>query len=224
MKKITVDIWSDFVCPWCWVAKRRLERAIASLPEGTAVEIISHAYRIARGARPVPFDEALVRKFGNPQSAQAMMQAVQEQAGVEGLEYRFDTMRFGDTSDAHALVACVEPADLKQTLIEALMRAGTTDGRDIFDRQTLRQIALEAGVPAATVETCAFDASGIRQEEQAAGQIAGGVPLFVFGSRFYLSGAQPLEVFLQALQRALDEAPDMMPGKDGPACGVDGCH
>ncbi|WP_322021429.1 MULTISPECIES: DsbA family oxidoreductase [unclassified Burkholderia] len=224
MKKITVDVWSDFVCPWCWIAKKRLERAIENLPAQVQIVVTNKAYRIARGLAPMDFRQALLQKFGSESSARSMMQAVADNGAMEGLVYNFNTMRFGDTADAHALVKSVESADDQHALIEVLMKSSITDGLNIFDRGTLKDIALQTGIPEAVVETCVFEHSKIEHDEMEANRVANGVPLFVFNSKFYLSGAQPLEVFKQALNRAIDAAPEEVLAGSGPSCDMGGCR
>ncbi|MCW3698907.1 DsbA family oxidoreductase [Burkholderia cenocepacia] len=224
MKKITVDVWSDFVCPWCWIAKKRLERAIENLPAQVQIVVTNKAYRIARGLAPMDFRQALLQKFGSESSARSMMQAVADNGAMEGLVYNFNTMRFGDTADAHALVKGVESADDQHALIEVLMKSSITDGLNIFDRGTLKDIALQTGIPEAVVEACVFEHSKIEHDEMEANRVANGVPLFVFNSKFYLSGAQPLEVFQQALNRAIDAAPEEVSVGSGPSCDMGGCR
>lgn len=224
MKKIIIDVWSDFVCPWCWIAKTRMERAIKNVPSDVVIEVNSKAYRLARNMAPMDFKRALIQKFGGEYGARQMMTAVSQQGEMEGLKYNFDTMRFGDTSDAHALVKHVVGREAQNSLIEALMKASITDGLDIFDRDILKNIALQSGVSADTVDSCKFDQSSIAQDEKQASQVANGVPLFVFNTKLYLSGAQPLTVFQDALNSALDYSPVEAVGSQAPSCDDGSCR
>lgn len=223
MKTVNVEMWSDFVCPWCWIAKRRLETAIAALAGQVEVSVTSRSYRLAKGMAPAGFAQALHQKFGNREMAMGMMAAVGENGRAEGLVYNFDTMRFGDTSDAHALIRSIAAPELAARVAERLYKAGTTDGIDIFDRAALRTLARDAG--AADID---FDfdspaiAAGIADDEARANQIANGVPLFVFNNSFYLSGAQPASVFQKALTDAAIDRPDPL-SASGAFCTVDGC-
>lgn len=223
MKQVEVDVWSDFVCPWCWIAKTRLARAIDSLKDEMQVTVRYRAYRIGRGAAAGDFQRAVQEKFGSAAQAAQMMQAVAQQGELEGLVYRFDTMRFGDTADAHALVQAMGDERDRNTLVEALMRASITDGRNIFDRAELRQIALAAGMPAEAVAACRFETAGVQEDEQLAAQMGSGVPLFLLNGQLYFSGAQPFEVFQQALRRAAETAPESAAVQSGGTCGPDGC-
>lgn len=101
MKKVSVEVWSDFVCPWCWIAQRRFEKAVTALAGQVEVSITTKSYRLAKGVMPTDFKSALHRKFGNSAAADRMMAAVWDGGRGEGLAYNFDTMRFGDTSTAH---------------------------------------------------------------------------------------------------------------------------
>ena len=123
MKKITVEVYSDFVCPWCWIAKKRLEQAIGALPSDVEVEVVPRAYRLAKGMQPIAFEKALVLKTGSRARAQVFMEAIQKVASLEGLDYRFDVMRFGDTSAAHQYVKAISSPTLQAKYVERLYAA-----------------------------------------------------------------------------------------------------
>jgi predicted DsbA family dithiol-disulfide isomerase len=107
MKRVNVEIWSDFACPWCWIAKRRFEKAVQNLTGKIEVTVTPKAYRLAKGMKPADFQMAVQQKFGNAAAARQMMDTVAGHGAREGLTYNFGTMRFGDTRDAHALVKSV---------------------------------------------------------------------------------------------------------------------
>lgn len=224
MKRVNVEVWSDFVCPWCWIAKRRFEQATSSLSGLVEVAITTKAYRLAKGVAPMDYRSALYDKFGSPVAADRMMAAVRDNGLSEGLEYNFDSMRFGDTSAAHSLIKSVRTPVLAQQLIERLYKAATTDGLDIFDREVLVSLANEVGITDTTFD---FDssllASEIARDELEANQIANGVPLFVFNQKLYLSGAQQVDVFQKALLEAATDVPGAVDAGDGESCGIDGC-
>ncbi|WP_175759265.1 DsbA family oxidoreductase [Burkholderia ambifaria] len=224
MKRVNVEVWSDFVCPWCWIAKRRLEKAIEGMAQHVDVFVTHKSYRLARGMVPTGFTDALYAKFGNPAAAQRMMDAVCSAGAQEGLNYRFETMRFGDTSDAHLLVKSLQEPEDKQRLIEAIYRAATTDGVDIFDRAALVELAKSIGISAASLS---FDdremVSEIARDEAEANRIANGVPLFVFNNRTYLSGAREVAVFEKALIDSAENVPDESADTRSMTCSIDGC-
>ena len=224
MKTVNVQVWSDFVCPWCWIAKRRFEQAIATLVGQVEVTVTTKSYRLALGMAPIDYTRALHQKFGKPASANAMMAAVGENGGSEGLVYNFETMRFGDTSDAHAMIKSIASPTLAERLTERVYKAATTDGIDIFDRETLVALAKEIGATDLDVD---FESQSIAYEiatdEAQANSIANGVPLFLFNDRLFLSGAQPVAVFKKALLNAAIEMPAAMGVADGAVCSADGC-
>lgn len=224
MKRVNVEVWSDFVCPWCWIAKRRLESAIAGVAGRVEVVVTPRAYRLAKGMAPQDFKNALYSKFGDATAADRMMSAVAENGAIEGLAYNFDTMRFGDTSAAHALVKGIESPEDRQRVIERLYQAATTDGINIFDRAVLVSLAEEAGVSITSLDLDSRQlASEIARDELAANRIANGVPLFVFNGKSYLSGAREVAAFEKALLDAAAEVPEPFHGDAGASCSIDGC-
>lgn len=225
MKRVSVEVWSDFVCPWCWIAKRRLEKATKALAGKLEVVVSHKAYRLARGMAPEDFKSALYKKFGNAVAAEGMMEAVGENGVIEGLTYNFDTMRFGDTSDAHALIKSVGSAEDRHRLMERIFSAATTEGLDIFDRSVLRGLAKDVGIPESSFD---FDdreiVSAIARDEMEANRVANGVPLFVFNGKVYLSGAREAQVFEKALLQAAVDAPDSIDDAGAASCGTGGCR
>lgn len=225
MKTVHVDLWSDFVCPWCWIAKRRLERAAERLAGQVQVIVTNHSYRLAKGMAPMDFSTALAMKFGNERGAHQMMEAVAAHGAMEGLTYNFHTMRFGDTRDAHTVVKSLDDDAARHQMIEALSQASITDGQNIFDRDVLRSIAAQAGLSPAQIAAIDFDrVRDIEQDERRASAIANGVPLFLLNGKTSLSGAQPVETFVAALSQAATESPVTMNTEQGASCGMDGCR
>lgn len=226
-KKYVVDIWSDYVCPWCWIAKRRFERALDNFPEKDDLQIKVRAYRLAANHAPEPMIPALKRKLGNANSALSMMSTVSKYGEADGLDYRFDTMMFGDTADAHVLVKAVEDSEVKKRLVEALYEQSTSHGKSLFDRASLAAIAKGAGVSDESIQL-AWSSAELRAEmkadEQFAAQLGSGVPLFVFNNAFSVSGAQTDASFLQALNQMATEAKSLDSSSMGQVCGIDGCE
>ncbi|MBX8617327.1 DsbA family oxidoreductase [Pseudomonas cannabina pv. alisalensis] len=226
-KKYVVDIWSDYVCPWCWIAKRRFEKALESFPEKSDVQVNVRAYRLAANHAPEPMIPALKRKLGNANSALSMMSAVSKYGEADGLDYRFDTMMFGDTADAHVLVKAVEDSEVKKRLVEALYEQSTSHGKSLFDRASLAAIAKGAGVSEESIQL-AWSSAELRAEmkadEQFAAQLGSGVPLFVFNNAFSVTGAQTDASFLQALSQMAAEAKSLDSSSLGQVCGIDGCE
>ena len=223
---LVVDIWSDFVCPWCWIAKRRFDKALAAFEHRDAVQLRLRAYRIAPNHQAEPIKAALLKKFRDPLAAEGMLYSVQSHGAAEGLTYRFDTMLFGDTMDAHMLVKAAGDAASQQRLVEVLYAQSISHGKSLFDRDSLALLAAQAGVPAEVVQQ-AWSTPQWRQQvqddEYQASRIASGVPLFVFGNGVHISGAQPPEVFKQALEKMHARSQLDLAASAGQVCGLDGC-
>lgn len=223
---LVVDIWSDFVCPWCWIAKRRFDKALAAFEHRDAVQLRLRAYRIAPNRQAEPIKAALLKKFRDPLAAEGMLYSVQSHGAAEGLTYRFDTMLFGDTMDAHMLVKAAGDAASQQRLVEVLYAQSISHGKSLFDRDSLALLAAQAGVPAEVVEQAWATPQWrqqVQDDEYQASRIASGVPLFVFGNGTHISGAQPQEVFLQALEKMHARSQEDLAASDGEMCGLDGC-
>ena len=226
-KKFVVDIWSDYVCPWCWVAKRRFEKALESFSYKDSVQVNVRAYRLAPNHVAEPMVGALKRKLGSPAAAVSMMSTVKQYGQASGLDYRFETMFFGDTADAHVLVKAVEDEVLKKNLVEALYEQSTTQGKSLFDRGSLESIAKSVGVSDESIRL-AWSSKELRlqmqADERAAAQFGSGVPFFVFNNAFSMSGAQAPEDFLQALNQMYLESNGADESFSGQVCGMDGCN
>lgn len=224
MKQVNVEVWSDFVCPWCWIAKRRFEKAAWSLKGRVEISVVPRAYRLAKDVAPTDFEQVLRRKFGNVAAAEQMMAAVAEHGAAEGLTYNFDTMRFGDTSDVHALVKSIREPEDRLRIIDRIYQAATTDGIDIFDRDVLGSLARKIGIPEASFD---FDspeiASQIANDELMANRFANGVPLFVFNDKFHLSGARDIAVFEKVLIEAAIEVAEPAEDMTAASCVINGC-
>ncbi|NVI84614.1 DsbA family oxidoreductase [Janthinobacterium sp. BJB401] len=223
---LVVDIWSDFVCPWCWIAKRRFDKALAAFEHRDAVQVRLRAYRIAPNHQAEPIKAALLKKFRDPLAAEGMLYSVQSHGAAEGLDYRFDSMLFGDTMDAHILVKAAGDAASQQRLVEVLYAQSISHGKSLFDRDSLALLAAQAGVPAEAVQRAWATPQWrqqVQDDEYQASRIASGVPLFVFGNGAHISGAQPPEVFSQALENLHAQSRQDLAASAGEMCGLDGC-
>ncbi|MDV8000350.1 DsbA family oxidoreductase [Rhodococcus sp. IEGM 1408] len=212
-----IDIWSDVICPFCWIGKRHLEDALGSFraehPD-TEVDVVWRAYELDPAA-PRHHDDSpaessaqmLSRKYGMPL---AEAEAGQEQMAARfselGLEFDWRSAKVCSTFDAHRLAALAADHGKSDEVDEAVRRAHFTDGLEISDPAVLRRIGVGAGIPAEDVDrVLAGDefTDRVRVDvETARGIGVKGVPFFVFDGRFAVSGAQPVEVFDQALAQA----------------------
>ena len=239
---MTVEVWSDVVCPWCYIGKRRLEAALADFPHRDRVQVVWRSFELDPTAPRAGQDGAgedvatyLGRKYGGgPEAGRAMNARVTEIAAEAGLDYHLDRARRANTVDAHRLLhlALAEGGPVVQdALKERLLRAHFTDAERVDDHEVLVRLATEAGLDEGrareVLEGPAYAEEVRADVEQARAFGASGVPFTVVDRRYGVSGAQPVEVFAQALERAWeDRAPQLVQvAADGPsdACGPDGC-
>jgi len=205
---IEIDVWSDVACPWCYLGKTRLEKAVAD--SGLDVSIRYRSFQLDPTVVPgqgTPHTELLAAKFGmSVEQIEQMNQRLVDLGAAEGLEYRFDRYVQANTRDAHRLLHLAHQQGLGPQMKDRLLRAQFTDGKAVDDVDTLVELAVEVGLDADQVRDVlasdAFDAEVQADIDEAAALGARGVPFFVFDRRFAVSGAQPGEVFAEALTRA----------------------
>jgi predicted DsbA family dithiol-disulfide isomerase len=228
---LPIDVWSDVVCPWCYIGKRRLEAALARFPHRDAVLIRWHAFELdPRAPRSYPEDQPLAArlasKYGKSvHQAQAMIDQVTRTAAQDGLTFRFDLARQGNTLDAHRLLAMALGRGVQNELKERLLRASFTEGLPIADRATLARLAGEVGLDEQEARTL-LDSDAYVQEvredqAQARALRITGVPFFVVGQGYGVGGAQSPEVLLQVLEKAWGEGRTVALD-EGASCGVEG--
>lgn len=229
-----IEIWSDVVCPWCYIGKRRLEKALAQFPH--QVEVVFRSFELDPSAPRVPVEtvaESLGRKYGGGvEAGRQMVDRVEAVAAEQGLLFRHHQSLRVNTVDAHRLLHLAldsgGPA-LQGKLKEALLAAYFVQTENVADHDTLSRIATEAGLdPHRVREVLESDeyADAVEADvRQAAAFGATGVPFFVIDRKYGVSGAQPTEVFTQVLERAWAESrPQLdMVGATDDACGPDGC-
>ncbi|MFT5353852.1 MAG: putative DsbA family dithiol-disulfide isomerase [Polyangiales bacterium] len=211
---LTLDVWSDIACPWCYVGKRRLEGALKSYTKKTNEEV-SLRWRSFELDSSAPteypgdlrYAQRLARKYGRSETAaQEMIDSMDETAQKEGLVFDFESIRAGNTFDAHRLLHFAHERGLQDALKERLFSAYFCEGKLMSDTDTLVRCAQDVGLDAGEVRTIlASDdySKAVREDQATAGQIGvRGVPFFVVAERFGLSGAQPAERILEVLLEA----------------------
>jgi predicted DsbA family dithiol-disulfide isomerase len=227
-----VEIWSDIACPWCYVGKRRFEAALAAFEHRDEVTVTWRSFELDPAApreRAVDGATHLAEKYGTSrEQAVAMQQRMTDVAAGEGLEFRFDIARAGNTFDAHRLIHLAAAHGAQDEMKERLMRAYLTEGEPIGDPEALARIAVDAGLPEDEVrELLAGDRFGaeVRDDERTAAQFGiHAVPFFVVDRAIGASGAQPSEVFAELLRRGWEARSSEIPVvAGGEACGPDGC-
>jgi predicted DsbA family dithiol-disulfide isomerase len=208
-----VEIWSDIACPWCYVGKRRFESALRQFEHASEVEVVWRSFELdpnAPRSHAESQDEILAKKYGMPvERARAMNERMTGEGAKEGLDFRFDRVRVGNTFDAHRLVHLAAESGKAEAMKERLMRAYFTDGESVAEPDTLVRLGIEVGLdPDRVRDLVASDAyaSDVRADEQRARAFGiSGVPFFAIDERYGVSGAQTPDVLLGALRQAYEE-------------------
>ncbi len=209
-----VEIWSDVVCPWCYLGQRRFERALESFGHRDEVTVVYRSFELDPSAPPgetTPTVELLASRYGMTaqQAADAQRQMVQR-AAQDGLDFRMDGLRSGNTRDAHRLIQLAKAHDRQADLVERLHRAYFSEEQSVFDHASLTKLAVDAGLDRDDVlKVLGSEEYGdaVDADEALARSLgANGVPFFVVDRRYGISGAQPVEVMVQTLDRAWADA------------------
>jgi predicted DsbA family dithiol-disulfide isomerase len=209
-----VEIWSDVVCPWCYLGKRRFEQALERFEHRDEVQVVFRSFELDPAAprgETTPVVDVLADKYGMSRAQASQAQREMEQrAAADGLTFRLDGLRRGNTKDAHRLLQLAKERDQQDEMMERLHRAYFTDQDSIFDHESLTRLAVDAGLDGDEVgKVLASDqySDHVEIDEAMAQELgATGVPLFVIDRRYGISGAQPAEAITEALQHAWAEA------------------
>ncbi|MFJ8153339.1 DsbA family oxidoreductase [Streptomyces sp. NPDC094468] len=231
-----VEIWSDIACPWCYVGKARFEKALAAFPHRDEVEVVHRSFELDPGRAKddvQPVLAMLTKKYGMSEAqAEAGEDNLGAQAAAEGLDYRTRGRDHGNTFDMHRLLHFAKEQGRQDQLIQLLYRANFAEERSLFTEGAERLVGLaaEAGLDAEAAREVLADparyADDVRADEREAAELgANGVPFFVLDRKYGVSGAQPAEVFTQALGQAWGaRSPLKLIDQGGAeACGPDGC-
>ena len=229
-----IDIWSDIVCPWCFIGKRRFEAALARFAHRDEVQVRWHSFQLdpTTPAHPTGgYAERLAVKYGRTVAqAQQSLDDMTAAAAGEGLDFHFEKAAAGGTLDAHRLLHLAAERGVQDALKERLMLAVFTEGAATSEHDVLVALAVEVGLEEAEVRAVldSEDYAAEVQADQAQAQRYGisGVPFFVVDDAYGVSGAQPAEVLLEVLEKAwADSHPLTMvtSGEAGAACEGDTC-
>ena len=209
---IEIDIVSDTICPWCYVGKRRIERALAGF-EADAVRIRWHPFQLNPGLPPegMDRDEYVASKFGGADAARAVYDRIREAGAEEGIAFAFERMpRTPNTFASHRMVHFAAREGLQNEAVEALFRAVFVDGRDIGDFEALVDIGAECGIdPVALAEYLASieEVDLLRAGEERSRRMGvTGVPFFIIGGRYAVTGAQDSAVLRGVIDRVAEES------------------
>ncbi|MEU5285759.1 DsbA family oxidoreductase [Streptomyces sp. CA-278952] len=229
-----VEIWSDIACPWCYIGKARFEKGLAEFAHRDEVEVVHRSFELdpsrAKGDTALVID-MLAEKYGRSREEAASMEAnVAANAQAEGLGYRTEGRDHGSTFDLHRLLHLAKARGRQDELLTLAYRANFAEERSVFDNEVLLALAVEAGLDADEARAVLADpeayADDVRTDEREAAELgANAVPFFVLDRRYGISGGQPSEVFVQALEQAWkDRAVTALTavGGEAAACDADG--
>jgi predicted DsbA family dithiol-disulfide isomerase len=227
---VHVEIWSDIACPWCYVGKRRFEAALRSYEHRDEVQVTWRSFELDPHAPPAREQDGathLAEKYGTSRDeALAMHARMTETAARDGLEFRFDLARGGNTFDAHRVLHLAAAHGLQDAMKERIMRAYLTEGELVSDHDVLERLALEVGLEQDEVrDTLATDrfAADVREDERTAQSLGiSAVPFFVVDRAMGASGAHPPEALVELLRQARAANPPIAVAASGETCGIDG--
>jgi len=232
-----VEIWSDIMCPFCYIGKRHFEAALQQIPNRDLLEVEWKSFQLdpsipERMDKNTSVYEYLAERKGiSLADSEAMHVQVIEMARNAGLDYRFDKAIVANSLNAHRLIQMAKTKGLGDLAEEKLFHAYFTDGKDLADRNTLREIGVSIGLTEAEVTAALQDdqyAYAVHQDIQEGQQLGvRGVPFFVFDRKYGISGAQPVEAFVQTITQSLDEwtekhKPMIRTVSEGQVCSTDG--
>lgn len=208
-----IDVFADIACPWCYIGERRLKEALAQRPELEA-EVRWWPFQLQPGLPPEgsAWSDFVERKFGGWERARPMFEHVSRAGAGDGIRFDFERVASApNTRDAHRVMLLAQDEGKLWEAADAVYAAYFTEGRNVGDRETLAETAAAAGLdPARVREMLDGDtyAGDVAESQEVAGKSGiTGVPFFVFDNRYAVSGAQPVEVLLQVIDRTLSEAP-----------------
>lgn len=209
-----IEVWSDITCPWCYIGKRRLETALTQFDGRDDVTVEWKSFQLDPSAplgQTGTVYEALSKKFGKSvDEIKAMNGHVTEIAAAEGLAYDFDKYQPINTFDAHRVLHLAKSLGLGDAVKERFLKGQFTEGERLEDHETLVRLAAEAGVPEADARRVLAGteyADAVRADVRELQSLGGnGVPFYVVDRRYGISGAQPVEVFLNTLKAAQADA------------------
>lgn len=235
---LKIQIWSDIMCPYCYIGKRRIEGALAEFNHKDQVEIEWKSFQLDSNFVASDDDnmaEHLAEKYRKDVNwAQEMMDSMTQNAKNAGLDFHFDKAIMANSFNAHRLLHLAKKNNLSNEMEELLFKAYLTDGKNVNDTATLKTLGLEVGLKAdeidAVLESDAY-AKEVHADIEMAQKIGvQGVPFFVFDNKYAVSGAQHVETFVKTLEKVWEEG-DFGPKltllkteDDGDSCGIDGCN
>ena len=226
-----IEIWSDYACPYCYIGERQLEKALDSFSGKEGIDISYRAFELDPSASyetTTNTRERVAAKYGmSLEKAQQMIDGVTEYAKSVGLDYNYGTVQYTNTFDAHRIAKYAETKGKGLEMSEKLFHAYFTENKQMSNHNVLTDIAIELGLDKLEVEDVLKNkkfAEDVRNDEYEASRLGiHAVPFFVINEKYSISGAQPPEVFEQAIEKALKEEKIEVDDLGGMVCNSDGC-
>ena len=234
---LKIQIWSDIMCPFCYIGKRRIESALQNFEHKDTVEIEWKSFQLDPSFIASPEDnmvEHLAEKYRKDAVwAQGMLEDMTQNAKNSGLDFHFEKAIMANSLHAHRLLHLAKKYNLANDLEELLFKAYLTDGKNINDLDTLKAFGLEVGLNGESIDEVLHSnayADEVQQDINEAQSIGvQGVPFFVFDNKYAVSGAQHVETFVKTLEKVWEEGkfeakPTLLNTTDGDSCGIDSCN
>ena len=235
--KLKIQIWSDIMCPFCYIGKRRLENAITQFGHQDAIEIEWKSSQLDPNFIASEDDnltEHLAEKYRKDRDwATEMLENMTQNAANSGLEFHFEKSVMANSLNGHRLLHLAKQHQLGSELKELLFKAYFTDGKDVNDKETLKNLGIEAGLDTNKIDEVINSNSFTKEveEDMLMAQKIGvqGVPFFVFDNKYAISGAQHVETFVKTLEKVWEEGQfdskiTILNATSADSCGIDGCN
>jgi predicted DsbA family dithiol-disulfide isomerase len=235
--QLKIQIWSDVMCPFCYIGKRKIEEALSQFDNKDSVAIEWKSFQLDPSFVATPNEnivDHLAEKYRKDTDwAQSMIENMTENAKNSGLEFHFEKAILANSLNAHRLMHLAKEHNLSNELKELLFKAYLTDGKNVNDLNTLESLGLEIGLKKDVIDNVLNSdlyATEVRQDQEIAQSLGvTGVPFFVFDNKYAVSGAQATDVFLKTLEKSWEEGnfeTKLQPQNetDANSCGVDGCE
>ena len=234
--KLKIQIWSDIMCPFCYIGKRRIEEALGQFEHKEAVAIEWKSFELDASFIPSPDDnliEHLAEKYRKDTDwAQTMVDNMTQNAKLAGLDFHFEKAVLANSHNAHRLLHLAKKNNLANELKELLFKAYLTDGKDLNSLNTLSELGIAVGLQADAVAQVLYSnnySEDVKQDIQEANAVGvQGVPFFVFDNKYAISGAQPTTAFLQTLEKVwqegqFDSKVQLFKTATDNSCDINGC-
>lgn len=235
--QLKIQIWSDVMCPFCYIGKRKIEEALNQFENKDSVAIEWKSFQLDPSFVATPNEsiiDHLAEKYRKDNDwAQTMVDNMTENAKKSGLDFHFEKAILANSLNAHRLLHLAKKHNLSNELEELLFKAYLTDGKNVNDLGTLESLGLEVGLDKTAIEKVLHTdtyANEVRQDQEEAQAIGvTGVPFFVFDNKYAISGAQPTDVFLKTLEKSWEEGNfetklKLQNTTGESSCGIDGCE